>query len=268
MLPACRRKLSAAAPLSVWSPRCRRWPRRAFRSSPQGSAARHPGVAGPAQDRHHLRFEPQEIAKIKAVNPKVQIDVVVCASPAEFREKVETPRWSSVISTPSRWRCVEAEVDPVARSGSREARSGGARQPVVVTNYQRTFAPGITETAMGMLLCLTRGIVKNYMPQFYKRQMKPVGTAKSADHTELVGRTMGIVGMGGIGTCLPSAPIRLRYACDRDGYQAAAEAGRRRGATRPHLLPADGVAGGRAGRRRRRTRRSRSACSMSRSSAA
>src|SRR5436305_13256330 len=34
------------------------------------------------------RFEPQEIARIKAVNPKVQIDVVVCDSPAEFRDKV------------------------------------------------------------------------------------------------------------------------------------------------------------------------------------
>jgi len=73
---------------------------------------------------------------------------------------------------------------------------------LVVTNYQRTFAPGITETGMGMLLCLTRGITTHYMPQFAKRQMRPVGNVKSADHVELVGRTMGIVGMGGIGTLL------------------------------------------------------------------
>jgi len=32
--------------------------------------------------------------------------------------------------------------------------------------------------------------------------MKPVGTVKSADHPELAGRTMGIVGMGGIGSML------------------------------------------------------------------
>src|SRR6185295_7609690 len=55
---------------------------------------------------------------------------------------------------------------------------------------------------MGMLLCLTRGIAKYYMPQFYKRTNNPVGTVKSDHHVELVGRTMGIVGMGGIGSLL------------------------------------------------------------------
>ena len=64
------------------------------------------------------------------------------------------------------------------------------------------FAPAITETGMGMLLCLTRGITRLYMPQFAKRQMNPVGTAKSPDHVELAGKTMGIVGMGGIGSAL------------------------------------------------------------------
>ena len=72
----------------------------------------------------------------------------------------------------------------------------------MVTNLQRTFAPAITETGIGLLLCLTRGIVRDYMPQFYKRQMKPVGTPKSPDYVELAGRTMGIVGMGGIGSAM------------------------------------------------------------------
>ena len=74
--------------------------------------------------------------------------------------------------------------------------------PVVTTNMQRIFAPGITETAMGLLLCLTRGISINYMPQFYRHEWKPVGTPKSDDQIELAGKTMGIVGMGGIGTTL------------------------------------------------------------------
>ena len=50
-----------------------------------------------------------------------------------------------------------------------------------------------------MLLCLTRGISRYYMPQFSRREWKPVGTVKSADHVEISGRTMGIVGLGGIG---------------------------------------------------------------------
>jgi phosphoglycerate dehydrogenase-like enzyme len=74
--------------------------------------------------------------------------------------------------------------------------------PVVVTNMARVYAPGISETAFGLLLCLTRGITTYYMPQFYKHQMKPVGNVKSADHIELAGRTMGIVGMGGIGSTI------------------------------------------------------------------
>src|SRR5436190_1823340 len=61
------------------------------------------------------------------------------------------------------------------------------------------FAPAISETAIGMLLCLTRGISRYYMPQFSRREWKPVGTVKSADHVEISGRTMGIVGLGGIG---------------------------------------------------------------------
>jgi phosphoglycerate dehydrogenase-like enzyme len=52
---------------------------------------------------------------------------------------------------------------------------------------------------VAMLLCLTRGISRYYVPQFYARQWKPVGTVKSADHSEISGRTMGIVGLGGIG---------------------------------------------------------------------
>lgn len=72
--------------------------------------------------------------------------------------------------------------------------------PVAVTNMARIFAPGIAETAFGLLLSITRGIGTYYMPQFAKKEWKPVGTIKSPDHIELAGRTMGIVGMGGIGT--------------------------------------------------------------------
>jgi phosphoglycerate dehydrogenase-like enzyme len=72
--------------------------------------------------------------------------------------------------------------------------------PITVTNMARVFAPGIAETAMGLLLCITRGISTYYMPKFYRKEWKAVGTIKSPDHIELAGRTMGIVGMGGIGT--------------------------------------------------------------------
>jgi phosphoglycerate dehydrogenase-like enzyme len=149
------------------------------------------------------KFEPSEIARIKAVNPKVPIEVVVCSSPAEFREKVKDAEVvfgdldaeSLKAATKCKWlQSREAGVeklDPALRASD-----------IVVTNYQRTFAHGISETAIGLLLSLTRGISRYYVPQFSKRQMRAVGTAKSADHVEITGRTMGIVGMGGIGSML------------------------------------------------------------------
>jgi len=70
---------------------------------------------------------------------------------------------------------------------------------VLLTNYAGAFAPAIAETAFGMLLSLTRGLRQFYIPQFQRREWKPVGTPKSPDHVELAGRTMGIVGLGGIG---------------------------------------------------------------------
>ncbi len=157
-------------------------------------------------------FEPQEIAKIKAVNPKVPIDVVVTGSPAEFREKVKDAEVVfGDLDAESLKAASKVKWFQSREAGVEKLDAALRDHPVVITNYQRTFAHGITETAMGMLLCLTRGIAKNYMPQFYKRQMRAVGTAKSADHTELAGRTMGIAGMGGIGTLLAK---RAHYGFD------------------------------------------------------
>jgi phosphoglycerate dehydrogenase-like enzyme len=65
---------------------------------------------------------------------------------------------------------------------------------VVVTNMARMFAPAISESAIGMLLSLTRGYVKYYIPQFEKRTWQP-----ERNLVEVEGMTMGIVGMGGIG---------------------------------------------------------------------
>ena len=149
------------------------------------------------------RFEPQEVRQIQAAAPGIRVEIAICATREEYRQKLK-----------------DAEVVYGGVGGSdldyapklKWVQSGGAGvegldpkfrdSPVVLTNYARTFAPGISETAIGMLLCLTRGITKYYVPQFLKRQWKPLGSPKSDHHTELVGRTMGIVGMGGIGSAI------------------------------------------------------------------
>jgi len=150
------------------------------------------------------KFEPHEIQKIKAAAPKANVEITVCRSKEEFADKIKDAEVvygdvpAALLKQATKLKWVQAG------GAGMEYMSAALREsPIVVTNYQRTFAPGISETAMCLLLCLTRGIAKYYMPQFYKNQtMNPVGTPKSDHHTELVGRTMGIVGMGGIGTAI------------------------------------------------------------------
>jgi phosphoglycerate dehydrogenase-like enzyme len=66
--------------------------------------------------------------------------------------------------------------------------------PVVLTNMQRMYSPTISETVFALLLALTRGI-NRYTLQTREHQWKPLEGLREID-----GMTMGLVGMGGIGT--------------------------------------------------------------------
>jgi len=146
------------------------------------------------------RFEPEEVRRIQAAAGPVRVEIVIAQTRQEFRKQLQEAEvvYGSLSG---------ADLDYAPKLKWLQAGAAGVEwmdaklraSPVIVTNYARIFAPGISETAMGMLLCLTRGITKYYFPQFLKRQWKPVGSPKSADHSELAGRIMGIVGMGGIG---------------------------------------------------------------------
>ena len=66
--------------------------------------------------------------------------------------------------------------------------------PIVLTNMQRMFSPTISETAIGLLLTLTRKL-NHFALQTREHVWKPLDGL-----TEVSGLTMGIVGLGGIGT--------------------------------------------------------------------
>ncbi|MBI4165931.1 MAG: D-2-hydroxyacid dehydrogenase [Acidobacteria bacterium] len=66
--------------------------------------------------------------------------------------------------------------------------------PVVLTNMQRVYAPSISETAIGLLIALAHGI-NRYSVQTRDRQWKPLDGFR-----DVSGMTMGIVGLGGIGS--------------------------------------------------------------------
>jgi phosphoglycerate dehydrogenase-like enzyme len=79
--------------------------------------------------------------------------------------------------------------------------------PLVLTNMQRIFAPVIAETAIAMLLSLTRGLVQHSIPNF--AQKKWSGSLPAGVQLEdLYNKTIGIVGMGGIGS---ETARRLHY---------------------------------------------------------
>jgi phosphoglycerate dehydrogenase-like enzyme len=157
-------------------------------------------------------FTQAEIEQIKAAATKARIDFAVCGSQEEFDQQSRDAEViygdirGEALRSASRLKWVQAggagleTLDPALRE-----------HPAVLTNFAGTFAPAISETAIGMLLCLTRGISQYYMPQFRRREWKPVGTVKSADHVEISGRTMGIVGLGGIGA---ATARRAHYGLD------------------------------------------------------
>jgi phosphoglycerate dehydrogenase-like enzyme len=69
-----------------------------------------------------------------------------------------------------------------------------AESPVVLTNMQRIYAPAISETVIALMLALTR-----HLPQ-YALQTREHQWKQIEGLVEISGMTMGIVGMGGIGS--------------------------------------------------------------------
>ena len=69
--------------------------------------------------------------------------------------------------------------------------------PSILTNMQRIYAPVIAESALALTLSLTRGLAQDSVPN-----LKAHRWASSSDVplVDLYQKTMGIVGLGGIGT--------------------------------------------------------------------
>jgi phosphoglycerate dehydrogenase-like enzyme len=79
--------------------------------------------------------------------------------------------------------------------------------PVVLTNMQKIFAPVIAESAISLLLSLTRGLVQFGIPNFEKKKWAH-DPSDDTKQTDLYKKTIGIVGMGGIGS---ETARRLHY---------------------------------------------------------
>jgi phosphoglycerate dehydrogenase-like enzyme len=108
-----------------------------------------------------------------------EVDVVFGAIAPEMLSRAKNLRWMQH---------TEAGMDTVLFPEL-------VKSPVVVTNMSRMFAPAISETAIAMLLALTRGLNKYYIPQFPQKKY-----FSERNLVEVDGMTMGIAGMGGLGS--------------------------------------------------------------------
>jgi phosphoglycerate dehydrogenase-like enzyme len=95
----------------------------------------------------------------------------------------------------------------VLHAGVENMRKEMIAHPLVLTNMQKIFAPVIAESAIALLLSLTRGLIQFAIPNF--QQKKWVGDPPdNINLDDLYNKTIGIVGMGGIGS---ETARRLHY---------------------------------------------------------
>lgn len=160
-----------------------------------------PAAQGPIKILSMGNWTPDELAQLTAAGGANKVEITIATSREDFRAKL---RDAEVV-----WGQLRAEdldyaprlkwiMNPAAGMESADPKVMASN--ITITNNARTFAPGIAETAIGLLLALTRGIGTHYVPAFLRREWKPVGSNKSNHYIELAGRTVAIVGMGGIGS--------------------------------------------------------------------
>jgi phosphoglycerate dehydrogenase-like enzyme len=149
---------------------------------------------------HHMKIVMRgslpDAAQEKIRRLSNQIEMQFCETEQEFHQRVPSAnviygrfsREDLAVAKELRW------IQYTAAGVERILWPELVESPVVLTNMQRIYAPVISETVIGLLLALTRGI-RRYALQTHDHLWKAVPGL-----TQISGLTMGIVGMGGIGT--------------------------------------------------------------------
>lgn len=149
----------------------------------------------------------EEQQKIRAVAKNVDLQVVDNnSSPAiDEAEVVIGDVNASMLQRAKKLKWVQ-----VMHAGVENIPKEMVTHPLVLTNMQKIFAPVIAEQAISLLLSLTRGLVQFAIPNFEKKKW----ARDPSDGTvldDLYKKTIGIVGMGGIGS---ETARRLHYGFD------------------------------------------------------
>jgi len=140
------------------------------------------------------KLTPAEADQVRAAAPN--IDLVLINNRAELAEKAKDAEVilgivdAETISNARKLQWVQtwhAGVDTLPKE-LMEHRC-------VLTNMQRVFAPVIAESAIALMLSLTRGLAQNSIPSFKQRKW----SREEMPLEDLYGKTLGLVGLGGIG---------------------------------------------------------------------
>jgi phosphoglycerate dehydrogenase-like enzyme len=151
-----------------------------------------------------MKFSPAEIEQIKKAGKNIDLIVSTDANDTKLFTEAEVIfgyRDGSMFSQAKKLKWVQA-LGAGVENMPREL----VDHPCTLTNMQRIYAPVIAESAIGLLLSLTRGLTQLSIPAF--SQKKWVQTPGDLQLEDLYGKTIGIVGMGGIGS---ETARRLHY---------------------------------------------------------
>jgi phosphoglycerate dehydrogenase-like enzyme len=142
-----------------------------------------------------VKLTPEEIERLRQAAPNA--DLVTPRDPAEI--KAAAADAEVILGEPDVEMVLAAKklkwVQHWAAGVERLPREL-MEHPCVLSNMQRVFAPVIAETVFGMLLSLTRGLAQDAVPNFRLRKW----ARATVPLEDLYQKTMGVVGLGGIGT--------------------------------------------------------------------
>lgn len=149
------------------------------------------------------KLAPEEIEKIRAAGKNIELKMV--AGRAELRNHVaDAEVILGVVDKETMLAAKKLKWVQTWAAGVESLPKELMEHPSALTNMQRVFAPVIAETAIGLLLSLTRGLTQTSIPAFKERKWK----AADVPLVDLYHKTIGLVGMGGIGT---ETARRLHY---------------------------------------------------------
>lgn len=151
-----------------------------------------------------MKFSSAEVEQIKRACKNVELKIATDAKDAKQFADAEVIFGfvdGAVLSQAKKLKWVQA-----LGAGVDNMPKELAEHPSTLTNMQRIYAPVIAESAIGLLLSLTRGLTQVSIPAFRERKWMQAPNDVTLD--DLNGKTIGMVGMGGIGS---ETARRLHY---------------------------------------------------------